>query len=522
MNTLPRWAALVFLATAGLLYASHLDRSPVYLNSDETMFAVQAHSIATTGRDIHGRLLPVYFQMNENVWYHPSVVYAMAPFVRFAAPSPLTIRLPTVLIALLTLALVHKLARAVGVQGYAALAAPVFLALTPAYFMHSRLACDYLFPVPFVLTWMIFLVDYLRTQRTRVLVAATAALGFGFYTYIAAVVLMPLYVGVTLAALMVQRRRQSTALLIVVGTFAICLLPSALWLWTHPGIVETFVTRYDEPNATALGPTGLVLVDTLLTRLRVYVSFFEPSFLFEVARASVMSSTYTTGVFLAGGKILMPLGVYHMLRHRRSPAVYLVLIALLAAPAAASLVDEPYAIDRSLGLLPLGAIVAAFGVEWLLERRSLSATVVRRSVLALTAIWMLVQFDGFHRDYFTDYRRRAAFWFNNNHPGALDPIISDHPPGDLRPIYLSDRMPFIRFHWALQLLQHERSDLLDRTVYFDADHLNVEGLPVGTTLLTNADAADQRFLLGTGRFRVLADVSDLDGALMFTRLIKEK
>ena len=42
MNTLPRWAMLVFLAAAGLLYASHLERSPVYLNSDETMFAVQA------------------------------------------------------------------------------------------------------------------------------------------------------------------------------------------------------------------------------------------------------------------------------------------------------------------------------------------------------------------------------------------------------------------------------------------------------------------------------------------------
>ena len=93
---------------------------------------------------------------------------------------------------------------------------------------------------------------------------------------------------------------------------------------------------------------------------------------------------------------------------------------------------------------------------------------------------------------------------------------------DSRPVYLSARLPFIRYHWALQLIRNHRTDLLKRTVYFDAQRLDLDGLPTGTTLLTNADAADQRFLLGTGRFRVLANVHDFDGSLTFTRLIKER
>ena len=325
---------------ATFLYGSQLDRSPVYLNSDETMFAVQAHAIATTGRDESGRLLPVYFQMNENVWYYPAVVYAMAPFVAFVTPSPVVVRLPTVLVAVLTLGLVYKLARTLGVAGHAALAAPIVLALTPAFFMHGRLACDYMFPVPFMVTWMIFLVDYFRTHSTRSLVVASAALGVGFYTYVASVVMMPLFLGVTLAALLVDRPRTFSAPKLAVGTFLLCLVPWVVWLGTHTEVLATFATRYRDSRLGALEASDGVILQAVLTRLRVYASFFEPSFLFDVARASVMSSTYTTGVFLAGVQVLMPLGLYHMLRNRRSAGVYLVLLAFFLAPAAASLIDE--------------------------------------------------------------------------------------------------------------------------------------------------------------------------------------
>ena len=516
----PRWALLLLLAAAAFLYSSQLDRSPVYLNSDEAMFAVQAHAVATSGRDDRGRLLPVYFQMNENVWYQPAVVYAMAPFLTLLEPTPTVVRLPTVLVAMLVLVLVYKLANAVGVQGDAAVAAPVFLALTPAFFMHARLACDYLFPLPFVLLWMLFFIDYLRHHRTRSLVIASVALGFGFFTYVASMVMMPLYLGLTLLVLAIhERRRAPAAMLVTIGTVLLCLLPLALWLWRYPDFLRTFLVRYvgrveDAPR--------LLFTDGLPKHLRTFVSFFEPSYLFEVAESSVMSSTYTTGIFLAGAQVLMAVGLYHMLRNRRTWPVCLVLLAFFTAPAAACLVDERYATDRALALLPSGAIIAAFGVEWLLTRRGRPLTIALRIGLIATTIWMVTQFGDFHREYFHDYRRRAAFWFNNNHPGAFAPILEAHPPGDPRPIYLSARLPFIRYHWQLRLLQQRRTDLLDRTVFFEAEQLDIDALPVGTTLLTNADAADERWLLATGRFHVQRQIFDLDGALTFVHLGKHR
>jgi hypothetical protein len=74
------WRAIALAAvvcTAALLYTARLDRVPSFLSTDETAFVLQARSIATTGRDTHGRLLPVYFQVFENVWFHPALVYAI-------------------------------------------------------------------------------------------------------------------------------------------------------------------------------------------------------------------------------------------------------------------------------------------------------------------------------------------------------------------------------------------------------------------------------------------------------------
>src|SRR5712691_6345170 len=155
----------VLLASA-LLYTARLNRVPPFLSTDETAFALQAHSIATTLHDENGRFLPLYFQMYANVWFHPGLVYAMAPVLAVVRPMPWAVRLPTVIVALCTILLVYVLARRLGTSWTAALGASVLLALTPAHLLHGRLACDYLLPVPLVLTWLILLVDAERMQSS--------------------------------------------------------------------------------------------------------------------------------------------------------------------------------------------------------------------------------------------------------------------------------------------------------------------------------------------------------------------
>src|SRR5438876_6905530 len=135
-----RILALVLAAVtiaAAVLYTAHLARVPSFLSSDETAFALQAHAIATTAHDENGRLLPLYFQMMQNVWFHPALVYCMAPVLAVVRPMPWAVRLPTVIVALVNLLLVFALGRRLGLSQTAAIGAVVLLALTPAHLIHG-------------------------------------------------------------------------------------------------------------------------------------------------------------------------------------------------------------------------------------------------------------------------------------------------------------------------------------------------------------------------------------------------
>ena len=164
MISLPRILLGIVVAAAAILYTARLDRVPPYLSTDETAFALQAHAIATTAHDENGRFLPVYFHIVENVWFHPALVYSMAPVLAVVRPVPWAVRLPTVIVALCNILLAYALTRRLGASEGAAVGAAALLTLTPAHLMHGRMACDYLFPLPCVLGWLILLVDACRHQ----------------------------------------------------------------------------------------------------------------------------------------------------------------------------------------------------------------------------------------------------------------------------------------------------------------------------------------------------------------------
>jgi 4-amino-4-deoxy-L-arabinose transferase-like glycosyltransferase len=517
MNLRTRALVVVAVVAVAALYTVRLNSVPSYLSSDETAFALQAHAIATTAHDENGRFLPLYFQMMENVWFHPALVYWTAPVLAVVRPMPWAVRLPTAILAVGNILLVFVVARRLGASRAAAIGASVLLALTPTHVLHGRFACDYLFPVPFVLAWLILLVDADRTHSTWRLFAAGCVLGLGLYTYIASVVMMPVYLLLTYLMMFLSGTRSVRPYATVTAGFIVPLLPLATYLVAMPQVYAGFTQRYGGANLDVVNhPRDLFLGDIMAQRWATYRSFFDWSFLFNRAETHVMSSTYTTGVFLKAMKVLIPLGAYQIVRNRRTRFTLLLLAAFFAAPFAASLVPEKQAIDRALILLPMGALIGAFGVDWLLMPRSRVAGWATKAVCACLFIWMAVQFEGFYRDYLTDYPRRAAFWFDGNHPGAFEALVRQHPPNDRRFIYISDGLPRIKEHWKLYLLSRAREDLLARTVFFKQQDISLEVVTPGSLLLTGAGDPVERAFLKLGAVHTVSHITEPDGSPTFT------
>jgi 4-amino-4-deoxy-L-arabinose transferase-like glycosyltransferase len=526
----PTAALAVLIAAALAIYSANIGHAPIYLHEAEVLFALHAQSIATTLHDTNGRLLPLYFQMpqlGENVWFHPMVVYAMVPWLEILPLSETAIRLPSVLVGLTNLILIYFIgARIFDSERWGLLAAGL-LALTPSHFIHSRMAMDYIFPVPFVLAWLLCLLMFLEHKQPRTLFAATSFLGVGVYSYIASTIMMPLYLAITVAAIWKTVDRPVRWGLLAAAGFAwpLCLLT---WFVFHPDVIVQTLSRYGLDRGAAApwpkgAPMGVVLATMWRTarlsgRVSQYWSFFDPAYLFLTGGyANVVNSTRHVGVFPMPFGVLVPIGVGALIWRRRPVVDALVLAAFATAPLAACLaVPEPYAIDRELELLPFGVLIAVAGARHLMTTHGRAS---RAGMLLLAAVPL--HFAFFTVDYYRDYPRSAAFWFNWNSRDAIAELIALEPQFRPATIYLSTHhVSNLEAYWRLYARMYGREDLLGRAVPFDSEGFDVASIQPGSLLLVGPDDKALTPSLDAGLLRRLVTIPEPGNPPFFSVLAR--
>ena len=494
---------MLICAATFALYAWNLGRGPIYLHDAEVLFSLHAQAIATTLHDTNGRLLPLYFQMppiGENVWFHPAIVYVTAPFLLVLPFTEWAVRLPSVCIGVIDVVLMYAIARRIFGSDRWALVASALLALTPAHFIHSRVAMDYLYPVPFVMAWLLCLLIFLERGRPGTLFLATSFLGLGFYSYIASVVMMPVYLLATCVTLWATSTRPRRSMVVAVAGF-VWPLVLLTWVLFHPAVLGQTLGRYQVGEQISAASGGAKSISDILWEVRrslrasgltgrisLYWYFFDPAYLFVTGGyANVMNSTRHIGVFVLPFLLFVPVGLARMATRRRVIDV-LVLFGFLSAPVAACLVvPEAYAIDRELPLLPFGVLIAVCGVQVLMS--------ARRAALRMAAVAALVfvplHFAFFLYDYYGDYRLRSAFWFEWNHRDAFELAIARAAQDRSPAIYIStDQTPYIDAYWRFYVTKQRAEPLLNRTRLFSASALDLQAIPPKSLLIVGPRGAE--------------------------------
>jgi 4-amino-4-deoxy-L-arabinose transferase-like glycosyltransferase len=483
MRTFLTACALAILASGAFLW--RLDDSPVYLSPDEAIIAVDAHSIATTGHDVRGRRLPLYFQIQmpgeeRAGWFMPAIMYLSALFQKALPLSERVARMPSVVIGVADVVLLYLVGRRLFRSEPLAILLSVLLLITPAHFLLSRYALDYEYPLPFILGWLLCLMGYLDERRDGALLASVACLGVGFYSYISAVFMVPLYFAITL--LVLARNQAPRSVFVRAGAvFSVLLLPFLGWLLLHPAaIVETagHYGVYDTEHLNPLqGLRSFVAYQNLDARASLYWSFFDPGFLFFSGDQLITFSTRRAGVFLLPMAAPIVLGIVEVLRPPRTTQGLIVLAGFVTAPLAAVLATtEHSAVIRATALIPFGLLLSGYGFRYLMKVEGFSVSsrtlaVTGTGLLAFGALYavylrltqhrmsisaaglalagfvlvmasragrpvraarwfagalllaMAVQFGVFWTDYFGGYRLRSAPWLSGNLSGALTALI---------------------------------------------------------------------------------------------------
>ena len=576
-------AAIAMLLTAAVVYLMRLGSAPLYLAPDEVIIANDAYALARTGRTLDGVLLPLYVfvEVSRN-WFMPAIYYTSAMFLQVLPLAEWTIRLPTVLIALASMALAFAVARKVIGDRYPALIAILVLACAPGFFILSRYALDYTYPVPIILAWLYCLLTGLeRPRATGWFFAAGLLLGIGWYTYISSLVMMPIYVLTSIGVMLIRKRGWREPAVLAAG-FVIPVTLFAIWIAQHPAAFQQTAQRYNfvDPQQAATA-TGILQSFDFVAMFNRYRNFFGIEFLFQLGDIYLPFSTRTTGVFVPASGFLLGAGVFAALT-RRNVAGFLILIGFLTAPLAASVLVEEGAIRRATAMLPFGALLAALGAARLdvitritlfrpltaiggaaallvglgylsytitTQGGRISETATRvavigvialtmaalatrvrhgRLLLILNALVIAVQFGSVVRDYHGEYVSRLAPWLQGNIKGALTELIaaSARQPG--APIYFATlrsgsgdwdiKNHFLPSYWRFYATRLGREDLISQAIFLKPDD-PIDAVPEGSLVLGNIEDPNVRRLLAAGSTR-LADIPEVDHPVFFTLLVK--
>ncbi len=379
---------ILLMLGAAALYLPHLQNAPLYASHDEIVYSLQAHALATTGRDLSGSFLPMFIEypaeFGRPTWNTPLLIYAIAATLKVLPFSEFAIRLPMVIVAILDVLLIYFVARIIFETEWLAVAAAALLALTPAHFMHSRQAIDFQLSLPFILGWLLCVALYIRTGGPRQLFAAGALLGVSLLGYVAAYVFVPLLAFATI--LVLGRKRDAISRYAVfVGGIVAPLVLTLPWLLRSPLPFRDVAAHYFVLSGSPSSQSGLFdLVRDFASSSRVreipplYASFFDPQFLF-INGPLRLRATQLVGVFLVGLAGALVVGLVLAVR-RRSPEDLLLLAGLLTGPLVASLGGEAQTIWRTLQLAPFGVLLAVAGL------RFTSAVDTRNSRLAIVTM----------------------------------------------------------------------------------------------------------------------------------------
>jgi 4-amino-4-deoxy-L-arabinose transferase-like glycosyltransferase len=443
--------SIALLIVAGvLLYGTRLGEVPAYVIHDEAQGALQAHAIATTGRDLSGRRLPIYFTEPEfPPGRDPALIYLTALGLKVLPFSEAGVRTPTALVAVLNVVLTFVVARRLFDSAALGLVAAGLLMLTPVHFIRGRLVLSPLYTIPFILVWLWLLARFTVEPTTRRLIAAAVTLALGAYSYLAAVAMMPLYL---LGTLMIGFRRLGPAPVIRAAlAFVATLVPMLLWYVTHPERNAQIVSAYQLETAAQ---------SSLARWVGLYWSFFDPSFLFVSGDASLINSTRQAGFFPMAFAVLIPIGLFGLIRCAQ-PLHLVIAAGFLTAPLV-TVISGAVEMNRLMFAIPFGVLAAAYGAHLLLRSRLLMARTAAVALL-LSVPW---QFAGVYSEYFGNYRVASAGWFDGNAREAVRATMAAAEIGrTVAPIYVSSQIDWVQRTWRFYAIVDGVPDMIDRVTF---------------------------------------------------------
>lgn len=443
MNKL-RTVLLIFIFILALFFRFfNLSSIPPQPTVDEVSIGYNAYSILKTGADEYGNKFPILLRAYDD-WRPALYVYLVVPFVGLFGLDPFSIRLPSVILSILTVVAVYFLVKEISVGAKSirlgkfnldlAVVTSLFFAVSPWHIYISRLGHEVNASFSFLIFGILFFYRFINKEKWNLYLSAIF-LALSASSYQSTKLIVPLLV-LVLSLLYFKKilsNKKTVFLSALIGT--LILLPVLLSTFSDNALIRfkgTNLLQYsvdyyeqvgeriekDKENRDFVG----VLFDNrkmggALLISKAYLSHLNPLWLF-LNEGSEQFKAPTIGLLYLSELILILVGIVFITGSgipKKSLIFIFVWFLVSVVPGA---IATGYAHPmRVFNMLPVPQIIAGIGF---LKILSLSKDRVKKIALTLSFVIFALFSLWFYHSYFVLMPREISSHFQY---GVLNALV---------------------------------------------------------------------------------------------------
>jgi 4-amino-4-deoxy-L-arabinose transferase-like glycosyltransferase len=371
---------LLIVLFACVLRTYKISSIPPALSWDEVSIGYNAFSILKTGKDEHGRFLPLDTFIAYGDYKPPLAIYLTVPFVAVFGLNEIAVRLPSaiagVVTVLLTFFLVSELLKYafrhtvfktgkvkepfVSIRKYLPLLSSLLLAISPWHINISRAGFEANIALMFSVLGIYLIFRALEKPKTWLV--AWLPFVCAFYTFNSARYFSPMF-GLVLCIIfrnaILKNRKYFFIGVVIAG---ICLIPIIPHVFSDISIVQTSNTRIVADGGSFLGKIiHNRRVGYAIEYFRHFADNFQPWFFFIRGDGNPKFSIQEVGQLYFIEAPLLFIGIFSLFSLFPQIGSLVLLWVIVAIIPAATARETPHAL-RILNTLPVWQICIGFGI----------------------------------------------------------------------------------------------------------------------------------------------------------------
>lgn len=377
-----------------------LQSSPPGFNADEASLGYNAYSLLKTGKDEWGQSFPLVFKSFSD--YKPGIyVYLVMPFVASLGLTEMAVRLPSIIVGILSILLIFLLSKAIFDKKLVNLSSALLLAISPWHIHYSRGAWETNLATFFIILGVLSFLWGLRNWRWFFILSLS--LTVSMYSYQATRVVVPALVA---ALALVYREQLLSKKIIVPAVFSfILIIPLILLIFSSRGSarfqgVSIFsdlgpINRINRERGEHEDPGSLYsklyhnkLIAYSFNFLENYLDHFTPSFLFISGDPIQRNNIPELGQLNFFEIVTLTIGLI-MLLTKKFLHKKIILVWLLVSPVASALTFQtPHALRAHNMVIPL-TLISSLGLGVLVEKIWTLKRYLKISLTSILVVTML-------------------------------------------------------------------------------------------------------------------------------------